>query len=839
LGPATPEATRARLILAALAVVLLLPIVAGGPPYYRDLSQNLLPVRMLAASLREAGESTGWNPYLGGGVPLAANPNWLLHHPGWWLDRLVPPVRALPVTLVLHTLLAAVFWAAFLSRRGLSGAAASAGAAVLAFSGPFLSLGTLPNLLTAAAWIPPALYFLDRARCGARWSFPLAIGCGGASLMAADPASALALLAGACLAVSQPGRLSGEPPGPAGVPSARPRQRAGWWSGPRLVVLFVVLSLLLAGIQLLPAWEMVGRSERGLGFDAAQAGKWSLHPARLPELVVAGWLGDPTPFAPGRYWGAAWLETGLPFLLPITVGIPALVLAGIGFLWRATRRAEWLTGSLLAIGGILLAFGGHLPGHAWLVSHLPGAAVFRYPEKMLLPALLGLSLLAGLGVERITSVKPVGMLRPLAAGLLVLGAALGLCALTAGAGPGGAAVAGWFFERELSDVSLDHLARSLGTAALFSIATAAVLAVAARPRTLSPGALGTALLALTGAQLAVAAIGPGSGGWLPYGLRANPAAPPGFLDGPPAPVALAAPEDRAPGGWRTFRAERPAQFAFRRRGDSMAWGFEWDRLTLNRSWPAGYRDATAYDRPTDKTYPVEVARAAEAVAAGRLDQRLKLWSIDAVRYITSYEPLAHEDLVPVGRLEGVSRPALVRYENRSVLPRARLVSGAIVAEDAASALRLTLEPRIDPAEAVVLEREATAGRRDEEEQEVRPASARSGSRPRTGLSSSGVELRLEDPTRLSVRLTAGEPGWLVLAENYDPDWHATMDGEPVPVHRAYGFLRAVEVPAGEHLVVMTYRPRCRITGALTSVLGAMLAIGAALILPAANRGALR
>src|SRR5437867_7147338 len=64
------EAAAAGLLLSALVLVLLLPLEAAGPVYYRDLSQNFLPLRMLSAELRERGESDRWNPYLGGGVPL-------------------------------------------------------------------------------------------------------------------------------------------------------------------------------------------------------------------------------------------------------------------------------------------------------------------------------------------------------------------------------------------------------------------------------------------------------------------------------------------------------------------------------------------------------------------------------------------------------------------------------------------------------------------------------------------------------------------------------------------------------------------------------------------------
>jgi hypothetical protein len=46
---------------------------------------------------------------------------------------------------------------------------------------------------------------------------------------------------------------------------------------------------------------------------------------------------------------------------------------------------------------------------------------------------------------------------------------------------------------------------------------------------------------------------------------------------------------------------------------------------------------------------------------------------------------------------------------------------------------------------------------------------------------------------------------LVVADNWFPAWRASVDGAEAPVLRAYHTLRAVPVPAGEHVVEMSYR----------------------------------
>ncbi|PYT07792.1 MAG: hypothetical protein DMF49_07080 [Acidobacteria bacterium] len=980
--PGRSEAAAAAIILAITAAVLLLPLAVRGPVYYRDLSQNLLPVRLLAASLRAAGAPLTWDPYLGGGVPLAENPNTLLWHPAWLLDLVLPPEEAIKAAIALHLSVAAGFMAAFLRRRGGSPSAAAAGAAVFAFGGPVLSLATLPNLLTAAAWIPPTLYFLDRARAGNTWALPAAVACGAASLMPADPAGALALAAGAWLAATPPSTgagvrgaaglaangwaggsaaassssrirlrlvvfflllsaaaagaavfafggpvlslatlpnlltaaawipptlyfldraragntwalpaavacgaaslmpadpagalalaagawLAATPPSTgAGVRGAAGLAANGWAGGSaaassssrirlRLVVFFLLLSAAAALPQLLPAWQIVRRSERGLGFPVAEAVKWSLSPARLPELVVPGWLGDPTRLSAGHYWGAAWLETGLPFLLTIYVGIPALALAVSAGAGGRRFQSERLSGLVLAAGGLTLSFGRHLPGYTTLVDVLPGAGFFRYPEKFLVPAALGFSILVAVGLERVSGSgedSHVALRRRRRYGLVLagIGLAIGLAAGVGGPSRPLNLSAEALLGRVLNEQAASRLRRSAFHASAASTIAGLLLllrsGIGGRRRQRGAAEAGEhipaeapprlSLAVLVCADLALAAIGPPAGMSLPWGLRFNPIAPE-LLRGRP-PKAVLPPAEGSSETWRTFRGERPEGFMIRQRDDSIASGFRWDRLTLARSWPAAFASPTAYDRPTDRLLPVEVARAAEIAHSGTLEQRLRLWSLDSVRFITSYGPLDHSDLALVARLDGASRPPLLRYENRAALPRVRLVQRSVRAGGPADALRLSLSPEIDPRTTVVIdagpENEADLGAASE-----RAESGEEGPGQRASLMDEASLVSPGDPPdHLLVRTHSARSGWLVLAENFDPDWRAAVDGRPAPVYRAYGFLRALPLPAGAHEVSLEYRPRSLLAGTCALVLAAVLSLVAAIGLPhASGRG---
>lgn len=71
-----------------------------------------------------------------------------------------------------------------------------------------------------------------------------------------------------------------------------------------------------------------------------------------------------------------------------------------------------------------------------------------------------------------------------------------------------------------------------------------------------------------------------------------------------------------------------------------------------------------------------------------------------------------------------------------------------------------------------------------------------------------------------LRTEAPQPGIAVLADCYAPGWQASLDGKSSPILRANGLFRGIAVPAGEHRIVFTYRPRPFAVGAAVT-LGAL------------------
>ena len=112
-------------------------------------------------------------------------------------------------------------------------------------------------------------------------------------------------------------------------------------------------------------------------------------------------------------------------------------------------------------------------------------------------------------------------------------------------------------------------------------------------------------------------------------------------------------------------------------------------------------------------------------------------------------------------------------------------------------------------------------------------SAKEASPLREGLEgsseSSSVELTAYEANRLAYKVRSQEGGVVVFSEIYYPGWTCTIDGNPTPIVRANYVLRAVNVPAGEHEVVMTFDPQTvhvteAIAYAALAVLGLMLII---------------
>ena len=378
-----------------LCAPVLAPSVQLGD---RDTARLYYPVKRFIAEGLAHGELRFWDPQAEGGVSLLGQVTPGLLHPLTLLYAALPFELAFKLNHLLALLLGGA--GAFLLARRLGAARWSALVAGVAFGGcgPLVSAasGNLPFALGPAT-VPLALAGLIHLCDGPR---PLRLLASGAALalcaFAGDPQSlGLAILIG--------------------VPWAG--LRGAWRPG----LAWAALGLLLSAPVALPALLQLRRTARFEGVSAIETASFATSPQRLLGLLVPrAFDGDePSRATPGdtfsEYLGD---RSTAPFLESILFGAPALLLA----LCAGRRGLYPLLAALVLLGA---ATGDALPLHA-LLSLLPGWRVFRFAEKLLLPACALLAVAAALGAERTLRERQPGRLLQHA---IVLSGALGVALL--------------------------------------------------------------------------------------------------------------------------------------------------------------------------------------------------------------------------------------------------------------------------------------------------------------------------------------------------------------------------------------------------------------------------
>jgi hypothetical protein len=76
-----------------------------------------------------------------------------------------------------------------------------------------------------------------------------------------------------------------------------------------------------------------------------------------------------------------------------------------------------------------------------------------------------------------------------------------------------------------------------------------------------------------------------------------------------------------------------------------------------------------------------------------------------------------------------------------------------------------------------------------------------------------------EDARLAVEVSAAREALLVVSRLHAPGWRATVDATEVPITRVHGAMMGIVIPPGEHRVVLEYRPRSLLLGALLALLG--------------------
>jgi hypothetical protein len=101
--------------------------------------------------------------------------------------------------------------------------------------------------------------------------------------------------------------------------------------------------------------------------------------------------------------------------------------------------------------------------------------------------------------------------------------------------------------------------------------------------------------------------------------------------------------------------------------------------------------------------------------------------------------------------------------------------------------------------------------------------------PMTPVERYGTTVTSWTPERITIAAETPENAVLSLAQVDYPGWYATVDGQDVPLVRAYGGLSALPLPAGQHTVELVYNPITYRIGAVISALTWLSLVGDALV----------
>lgn len=750
-----------------LACVLLwLPLWTGEQTFFiLDAASYFYPMKAALARMVDLGEWPWWNPWLRNGLPFYANPQVGLFYPPTALFYLLPTSLAFNWVVIVHFVLLATGFYAWLRRIGRSPAAAALAGLAIAWGGVAVSMTIYLNNLQAIAWIgwtwwAWTVWLEERTP---RWLALVALGFG-LQFLAGEPqipvlTAAIALL----LAWSAPSRE--EPL----------LERLG---RPVLALaVAAVVALFLTAVQLLPTAELFLQSGRSAGLNPMEALSWSLNPSQLYNLLLPRYWDGPEGMFDLRRLPMAFQ----PWVFTSYLGVAsiALAVAGTG---GQDRRWSVLWWGLAAVG-VLLALGVNNPLVIRLVD-LPLVRVFRYPEKLLLLPAIAVPVLAATGLDRITQERAVATRAAIVAGGIAALALVGWILVLVGVMDG---VLAWWSPstRAGSDMEwiLEGFARGFRHAALFASLLTGLLFLGSRVRTAFRGPL---IVVLAVADLVT--VNPAAVGLAPARLLDQW---PEVLEGMPleelrtSARIRTSPLGQASRGWFIVRGVAVASQQY----------FLFSTMAPNLSMvhAVNAQDGIEAFRPRSDDVQSEILQRLPPEAQVRyLRLQSTKWLLHWPLDVAGLEPITERSVF-----------RLRQYRITDPLPRAYMVDRVEVLPDTVEALNRFIVEGEDPHRvAYVHEGLPLAG---------------TGARINSGvrwLEGSNHSVRL--------RVTAPDTVMLVLTDTWYPGWQATVDGAPVPIERVNWHFRGVRLEPGPHEVRFDYRPRGIVAGAIASALGLLL-----------------
>lgn len=537
------------------------------------------------------------------------------------------------------------------------------------------------------------------------------------------------------------------------------------WLVVRTTMIALVVGFALAAVQLVPFLQFSATSGRIAEADYEFATDYSFPPAHLITLLVPEFFGEPLEVG---YWS-------VPVFEELTYYAGLLAVLGLILSWRRPTRLTWFY-LLLVVFGLWLAFGRYGVLYELAYRFLPPFRIVRAPGRAAFLYLFAATALMAhaLSVWRAAPLQErhqkLRIYWPVAVGFLGLALFAALAATGAvfmAVHPTDTSGRLW---HQIGGYSLALLVAGIGGALIWAYLMSSDPVTENGPTSRIDRrslVVGVALIVLVLADV----------WWFSFKMVR-------LASSGPDPV------------WTDGRA-----IVGEPHGRVLPWGVP--LFSQNGAMVVDWPSVFGYDS-------LEPA-AHIALASSVPDPRSTAYDILGATYVLAGVPL--DDLTSGERpltLVGQQGSAWV-YRRAITLPIARLVYAAEVIPDGAAAIVRIHEPGFDPAAVAILDKDVscTAGTPPED----------------TGV----AEIVVHEPTRWEIRTRSAAPALLVLAENAYPGWEVTIDGQPAGSLTAYTSLRAVCVPAGDHVVMWSFVPRLYVWGGVATALGLILVIVATVL----------
>ena len=544
--------------------------------------------------------------------------------------------------------------------------------------------------------------------------------------------------------------------------------RAGVWRKAWALLLgaaaSVLLGVVIALAQLLPTFQYLAQSQRAGAVQYDEAMRYSFWPWRFISIFSPDFFGNP---GQGNFWGYAtyWEDHVYAGMVPLILALATLATLFAGF-FRANRRTpHWKLSVFLwclIVVTFVLALGQNTPVFPFLYRSIPTFNMFQAPARYLLWLAVALPVLTAVGVEHWRAPTGKGLY------WFRLGTA-GCFAVTLGA------VLTWLTQEGVQLTFIRATALTGIWALGFGLLTLVIPLV--EKKGWQP-AWRWAVIGWTALDLIVA-------GWL-----LNPGMDLSFYQ-PSAGI--------------------------KERAEAESWD---DRLFL----PGRQEYDLKFHRfMRFKDFrPLEDWRALRGAALPNLNL------LDGYPMVNNFDPLvpgryarwmlaledrsprelaAWLDLMAVGVVENIDlrQPDGVRFDRVETSGRFRwyaCIQKASGEEDAWQQLEKALAENPPARAALIVEdwqgKEPTACQAD---------------------ASAAIRLVSERPDRLTLEVQASADGWVLVSDTWYPGWQAHLDGQSVGLYRGNYLFRAVPVPAGKHLIDISYTPVEFYLGVLFSILG--------------------